>query len=201
MLSADHGAAEMPEQMAQYGFSADRLYPDAIIDAVNRIGSAVLGIDDIVRFYYRPYLYLDHELIVAAERNPGTVRTMIARKLTAESGIELAISPEDMHAASESKLIRQLRNAFHRSRSGDIYVVQAPYWFNFDRGPVKAMHGSPWNYDTHVPVVFAGGSIPASLVHRPIQPTDIAPTLAALLGMTPPASAAGNPLPEVLRAD
>jgi arylsulfatase A-like enzyme len=77
-------------------------------------------------------------------------------------------------------------------------VVQEPYWFNFDEGPVASMHGSPWNYDTHVPVVFAGPGIPATVVHRQVQPADVAPTLAALLGMTPPASAQGTVLPEVM---
>jgi arylsulfatase A-like enzyme len=75
--------------------------------------------------------------------------------------------------------------------------VQEPYWFNFDKGPVTAMHGSPWSYDTHVPVIFAGAGIPSKMVYRQIQPADVAPTLAALLGMSPPASAQGSVLPEV----
>ena len=59
------------------------------------------------------------------------------------------------------------------------------------------MHGSPWKYDTHVPVIFAGSSVATGVVYRPIQPADVAPTLAALLGMSPPASAQGTVLPEV----
>jgi len=82
-------------------------------------------------------------------------------------------------------------------RSGDIYIVQDPYWFNSDKGPIAGMHGSPWSYDTHVPVIFAGAGIPTQIVYRQIQPADVAPTLAALLGMSPPASAHGSVLPEV----
>jgi arylsulfatase A-like enzyme len=59
------------------------------------------------------------------------------------------------------------------------------------------MHGSPWNYDTHVPMIFVGSQIPSQLVYRPVQPADLAPTLSALLGMSPPASADGTVLPEV----
>ncbi|MHC4615814.1 MAG: hypothetical protein ACYTAU_19875 [Planctomycetota bacterium] len=92
-----------------------------------------------------------------------------------------------------------IRNNFHATRSGDIYIVQEPYWFNFEAGPVAVMHGSPWSYDTHVPVIFAGPGIPAAKIFRPVQPADVAPTLAALLGMSPPASAQGTVLPEVFR--
>jgi arylsulfatase A-like enzyme len=59
------------------------------------------------------------------------------------------------------------------------------------------MHGSPWRYDTHVPVIFAGAGVPAGTVYRQIQPADVAPTLAALLGMSAPAPAQGTVLPEV----
>jgi arylsulfatase A-like enzyme len=60
------------------------------------------------------------------------------------------------------------------------------------------MHGSPWRYDTHVPVIFTGPSIRAQRINRLVHPVDVAPTIAALLGMTPPSSAAGSPLKEVL---
>ena len=78
-------------------------------------------------------------------------------------------------------------------------MAQAPYWFLFDEGPVAVMHGSPWRYDTHVPVVFAGPGIPAQRVHRHVGTVDVAPTLAGLLGLSPPASADGSALEEVLR--
>ena len=95
------------------------------------------------------------------------------------------------------EVARRVRNNFHPERAGNIYVVQDPYWFNSDAGPVAVMHGSPWRYDTHVPVVFAGPGIKAAVVRRQIQPADVAPTLAALLGMSPPGSAQGTVLPEV----
>jgi arylsulfatase A-like enzyme len=60
------------------------------------------------------------------------------------------------------------------------------------------MHGSLWKYDTHVPVFFAGPNIPTQRIHRLVHPVDVAPTMAAYLGMTPPGSAQGNPLKEIL---
>jgi len=61
------------------------------------------------------------------------------------------------------------------------------------------MHVSPWRYDTHVPIIFMGPGILSETVHRRAHPVDVAPTLAALLGMTPPGSAQGSPLEEVFK--
>ena len=114
--------------------------------------------------------------------------------------IELAVTPQGLARLPNSKLLAQVRNTYHPSRSGDIYVVQRPYCFNFDSGPVAGMHGSPWAYDTHVPIIFVGNRIGPQTIHRPVQPADLAPTLAALLGMSPPASAQGTPLAESARS-
>ena len=123
--------------------------------------------------------------------------SLIVEALTREHGIYLAITPADVEQSPDSRLLHQIRNNIHPVRSGDIYIVQDPYWFNFDKGPVAGMHGSPWNYDTHVPVIFSGIGISAKMIYRHVQPADIAPTLSALLGMSPPASAQGTVLPEV----
>jgi arylsulfatase A-like enzyme len=81
----------------------------------------------------------------------------------------------------------------------DIYIIQEPYWFLFDKGPVKVMHGSPWRYDTQIPIIFMGPNIQPQTVHRRVHPMDVAPTIAALMGMTPPGSAQGSPLEEVFK--
>ena len=197
VLSADHGIAELPEYMAERGMETGRLTPDVILEAVERISQARFGFSDITKFYYRPYLYLDRERIRAAGLDADEARETLAEALTLEPGIHLAATRQMLESWPDRKLFDQIRNNYHPVRSGDIYIVQEPYWFNFDKGPVAGMHGSPWNYDTHVPLVFAGPGIPASLIQRRVQPADVAPTLAALLGMSPPASAHGTVLKEV----
>jgi arylsulfatase A-like enzyme len=114
------------------------------------------------------------------------------------NGIALAVPRNGLSKQEQSPVWRQVQRNFHASRSGDIYLVQQPYWFMFDKGPVAAMHGSPWRYDTHVPIIFAGATIRPRTVRRPVHPVDIAPTIAAYLGMTSPSSAQGSPLHEVL---
>jgi predicted AlkP superfamily pyrophosphatase or phosphodiesterase len=198
VLSADHGMADMPEYMTELGYKAGRLDPEQIAAAANKVGQK-FGVDEIVRFFYRPYLYLNVEKIAAAKLDRTKVERAIADALTDFDGIALAGASSRLSAQQTNPLLAEVRNNHHVSRSGDIYIIQEPYWFLFDKGPVTAMHGSPWRYDTHVPIIFMGPGILPETVHRRVHPVDVAPTLAALLGMTPPGSALGSPLEEVFK--
>jgi predicted AlkP superfamily pyrophosphatase or phosphodiesterase len=199
VLSADHGMAEMPEYMSELGFAAGRLYTEDIVTAANKAGQDLFGIDEVVRFFFRPYLYLDKEKIIASKKDRVMVEQAIANALTKLEGIAAAVPQNSVSPQQAGSLQEQIKRNFHPSRSGDIYVAQDPYWFLFEKGPIAAMHGSPWRYDTHVPIIFAGSGIQSQRVHRSVHPVDVAPTLASFLGMTPPSSSQGSPLEEALR--
>ena len=100
----------------------------------------------------------------------------------------------------DTSLHRSVLNNFHPKRSGDIYVVFEPNWFinDFDGLVVAATHGSPWQYDTYVPIVFAGAGLEHEIVSRKVHTVDIAPTLSAFLKIKPPSGSQGNLLKEVL---
>lgn len=198
VLAADHGMADMPEYMTELGFSAHRLYPEDIVKSTNEIGKNLFKIDEITRFFYPPSLYLNDEEIVAAGLDPRKIEKQIANKLTDMEGINIAVSQSGLPPLQETKVLKHVQNNFHPSRSGDIFIIQEPYWFLFDKGPVVGMHGSPWSYDTHVPIIFMGPGIGSQKIHRLVHPVDVSPTISALLGMTPPGLAQGDPLEEVL---
>jgi predicted AlkP superfamily pyrophosphatase or phosphodiesterase len=197
VLSADHGMADLPEYMSELGYAAGRLDPDEIVAVANKVGQE-LGIDEVVRYFFRPYLYLNNDNIKAAKLNFEEVEQKIATALTNYEGINLAVSTSKLAKEQGSPLHKQVRYNHHQTRSGDIYLIQEPYWFLFDEGPIAAMHGSPWRYDTHVPIMFAGPDIDAQIIHRLVHPVDVAPTLTSFIGMTAPAAAQGSPLVEVL---
>ena len=145
--------------MTELGLSVGRLYPDDVISIANEAGQQQFGIDGIVRFFSRPYLYLDEAKIAAAKLDRTEVEQAIANALTESRGIALAVPRSGLSPLQATPVLKQIQRNFHPSRSGDIYLVQEPYWFMFDKGPVAAMHGSPWRYDTHVPIIFAGATI------------------------------------------
>jgi hypothetical protein len=201
VLSADHGMAEMPEYMTELGFEAGRLHSEDVLAAADRAGRERFGIEGISRFYYRPYLYLDSEKIESKGLNVNEVQAQLAAWLSEEPGIAQAIHRDGLDGPQATPMRQRVQRNFHPARSGDIYIVQDAYWFHFDRGPVAAMHGSPWSYDVHVPILFAGPGIERRIVTRRVHPVDVAPTLSAYLGMTAPGSASGTILTEIIADD
>jgi phosphoglycerol transferase MdoB-like AlkP superfamily enzyme len=70
---------------------------------------------------------------------------------------------------------------------------------NMGLSGLTAIHGSPWPYDTYVPIFFAGHKVKAQRVERRVAPTDIAPTISSYLGIKYPSGNIGNPLEEVFQ--
>ena len=199
VLSADHGMVEAPEFMASKGMAVGRIHTEDIIEAANDAGFAKFAIKGVAKRFFRPYLYLDEEVIKAANLDHSVVEQAVADALTRKDGIAVAVASSALRNMQDTPLLRRIRNNFHSERSGDIYLVQEPYWFLYDKGPVAVMHGSPWRYDTYVPIIFSGPGIAANTIHRTVHPADVAPTLSAYFGVKPPSSSVGEPLKEVLR--
>lgn len=198
VFSADHGMAEMPEYATELGYGASRLYGDEVLAMARETSDTLFGSADLVKDFFRPYLYLDGAAISDKGLDRQTVATAIADALAKQAGIGGAIAASRIAEDQLSGPAAAVRHNHHPQRAGDVYIFQQPYWFMFDRGPVAAMHGSPWKYDTHVPIIFAGRGINAARVNRLVHPIDVAPTLSALLQLSPPAAAQGTTLVEVV---
>ena len=197
VLSADHGMAEMPEYASELGYPAGRWYGDEVLASARQASKALYGKEQLVKDFFRPYLYLDGEIIKKQGLNRDAVATALAAQLAKQPGVGGAIPAAQAARGNPSGAAASVKHNHHPLRSGDIYIFQQPYWFMFDRGAVAAMHGSPWAYDTHVPIMFAGPGIKSRKVDRLIHPIDVAPTLSALLNILPPAAAEGHVLGEV----
>jgi hypothetical protein len=200
VLSADHGMAEMPEYATELGHAAGRLHSDEVLALAREASSDLFGTEAIVKDFFRPYLYLDVEQMEKKGIDRGAASTALATALEKVPGIGGAI-PGAAIQGNPGGAAAAVKYNQHPRRSGDVYVFQQPYWFLFDRGAVAAMHGSPWSYDQHVPIIFAGPGIEPKRVSRRVHPIDVAPTLSALLGLSPPAAAEGRALLEVVGSD
>jgi predicted AlkP superfamily pyrophosphatase or phosphodiesterase len=204
VLSADHGGPEAPEYMASLGMDVNRLTPSTY-DATPAVEALKkrFGIGkELIKMYKHPYVYLDHNVIREKGLDRAEVEGALAKEIMKFDGIALAVSSSDLRSGRlpEASLIQQIRRNFHPKRSGDIYLVQESYWFLYsdESVPLCTIHGSPWRYDTYVPIIFAGGGVPAQQINRLVHPVDIASTLSACVGSKPPSAAAGEPLLEVL---
>jgi predicted AlkP superfamily pyrophosphatase or phosphodiesterase len=208
VLSADHGGAEAPGYLNERGMEAAR-YID--LDALDREPAIQalkkrFGIgEEIVQSYQHPYVYLDQELIAKHDLDAVEVESLIAAELMKMQGIALAVPSSRLESGAlpDTPLIEKVLRNFNPKRSGDIYVVYAPHSFinDFDGLEVATTHGSPWTYDSYVPLIFAGPGITARTVHRRVHTVDVAPTLSAIVGCKPPSGASGQRLIEVLAGE
>jgi len=204
VLSADHGTPEVPAQLAALGLPGATFEPDTLESAPGLAAlKARLGIDGaVVQSYFHPYLYLDRALIAERGLDRADVQQAVATAIEALPGVRHAVPASRIVRGDlpDTAHMRAVRASFDPVRSGDIHLVFEAQTFiaDFDGLSVAASHGSPWGYDTHVPIIFLGAGIAAGRVARPVAPYDIAPTLAARLGVSAPSAVAGAPLPEVL---
>ncbi len=218
ILTADHGVAPIPEHAAALGLDGARLKTDDILTAVrlaisgryNPKGTAPDPTADYIYTYDsggRPqpaFINANIYFNYAALRRDGasldevtrvardaalTVRG-IARAFTRAQLLQGAVSNTD-------PIERRVVHGFYPTRSGDVVVIAEPYKYLGDT--ITATHGTPYAYDTHVPlIIVAPGLIPGRYYDR-ASPADIAPTVSALLRTTPPSSAVGRVLTEAIR--
>jgi predicted AlkP superfamily pyrophosphatase or phosphodiesterase len=205
VLSADHGGPDTPGYVNALGMPGGYVDPgawgaDAAIDRIK----ARFGIEGaLIETYAHPYLYLSRDVTGDSRIDRAELEAAVADELARFPGVELAVPSTALRSGNvpDTELHRRVLRNFHPKRSGDVFIVFEPNWFvnDFDGLTVASTHGSPWNYDTHVPIVFAGSRLRPAKIDRGVRTVDIAPTLSALLQIKPPSGSVGEPLVEVLR--
>lgn len=205
VLSADHGGPDAPGYLASLGIPAGYVDPDSWDKgaAITRLKDQFNISGKLFASYSHPYLYfstavkndqqIDHEALEAA----------VIDELSRFQGVSLAVSSTALRRGNipDTYLYRAVSNNFHPKRSGDIFIVFEPNWFinDFDGLTVASTHGSPWNYDTYVPIVFVATGLRPQTIDRRVYTVDIAPTLSSYLGIKPPSGSVGEPLAEALK--
>lgn len=203
VLAADHGTPEAPEQMAELGLDVRRLSPERVEteNIVKRLEHEFGIGKELIQIYYHPYIYLNRSLIAEKGLDQMAVERAVAEEVMKIPGIAAAISSLQLQQSDyiNSNLSTHVKNNYHPLRSGDIYIIQEPYnhLVSDESTPLAAMHGSPWQYDTFVPIMFAGANIKKEQVDRSVHPVDIAKTLSAIMKIKAPSGSVGDVLHEV----
>lgn len=204
VLSSDHGAPEVPAFLNQFGIEAQYFYPDSVEkQKVIETVKAKYGLgSELISEYNHPYIYLNDEIIRKKGLDIHEVSRSIAAELPKIKGVAYAVPSTDLLEGKvpDTKVNRQILRNFHPKRSGDIYLVLERQWFvnDFEGLTVASAHGSPWNYDTFVPIGFAGNGLKPQSIFRAVETVDIALTLSQYMRIKAPSGATGSPLIEVL---
>jgi predicted AlkP superfamily pyrophosphatase or phosphodiesterase len=196
VLSADHGGIDAAERVRMKGFPAERMTADVgrVVDEYLRGSGLHLGFD---AFEYVSYgLYFTRAQTITAEQRDRISAAAIGY-LKQQPWITEAFAKADILKVQvrpgvppdEMTLQERFAESVDAERSPDILIAFKPYT-TMDRvdpnGFYIAEHGSPWNYDRRVPIVFWRPGHPGYEQYLPIETVDIAPTLAGLVGVPHP---------------
>ena len=205
VLAADHGFGISPEQAKEEGFPSTRVTGAGLEVLMNELRNSLktrwnLGPEAVLGFM-TPFIYLNDENVRQSGTDICAVRRTVADIAVSWPGVAWTATRDDLAAGRlpRSKLHDRAYASYNPNRGGDVLVTTKP-WCVIEtvETAYPSTHGSPYAYDTRVPVFFLGGGVTTQRVSRPVSPLDIAPTLALLWNITPPPDCAGVPLAEVL---
>lgn len=203
VLSADHGGPDSPGYLNSLNIPAGYIQLDSWDKeaAISRLKKQFGIKGKILEKYEHPYLYLSNDVVNNKKINLQALEAAVVKELSTFPGISLAVSSAALQQGNlpDTPLYHAVLNNFHPKRSGNIYVVFEPNWFinDFDGLTVASSHGSPWRYDTYVPIVFAGAGLDAKIITRKVHTVDIAPSLSAYVGTKQPSGSVGDILAEI----
>ena len=197
-LTADHGATDVPFYLIKNKMPAGYHNNSFIKSRLNEKLEAKYGNGKWVSAVINEQVYLNHDLIkkqnvILSEIKNETINVLLKEEYIFEAFTSNLVSKRIF---TDPMLIR-IQNGFNTKRSGDIIYVLSPSNLNGSYGRKGTSHLSGYTYDTHVPILFFGKGIKKGSSVRPVEITDIAPSLSMLLNISLPSGATGQPLTEL----
>jgi hypothetical protein len=198
VFSADHGVAAVPEENIARKMPGGRTDSRAERTAVEQALVARFGPGNYISYFSESAIYLAPDPVPGKRLDRAEMQNVVASAMRAQPHVMRVYTRAQFEngSASSDVIDRRIRNGFHYDRSADIMIVHEPNW---QAGGSTANHGSPFSYDTHVPVIFLGqGRVRPGQYHDAVAIQDIGPTLAQMLGVAAPSGSVGRVLGEML---
>lgn len=198
-LTSDHGASEAVPCLQRKNIDAGSLKEKTVSDSLRKYLFETYK--DTIRATVSDFdVYFDRKRILAKKYDFEEMLEVSVGYLRSMNGIAYAVSSDRIREASipstggwgQDSLYLKIRAGFHPDRSGDVTFVLKPGWLQgYERG---TSHGSPYEYDTHVPLIWWGYAVIPGNTEEQLTITQIAPTLSALLKIPAPSGCSTNPI-------
>ncbi len=191
VLTSDHGATPSIDRSVAAGHPARRIMLEEVEAAAENAAASVLGPGD----WIVGVSVLGLSLADAAKQRPAAEQDQVLSKIVfavgAIPGMAFAGRVDQLVGDCDAREgIAQLAcNSLARGRSGDVYFTSAPLSLVNDDANECTAHGSPSDHDRQVPLAIAAPGVPAARVEEDVSTLQVAPTIAALLGASPPSAA------------
>ncbi|ACF14010.1 type I phosphodiesterase/nucleotide pyrophosphatase [Chloroherpeton thalassium ATCC 35110] len=176
VLTADHGVSPLPEFMD----NGKRLREEDVLDSLKFLVES--RYPNLIEYFSGNEIYLNTKLIEEKEWFPAEMEDFVAKNAEKLSFVAHAFTRAELILGNSEQFGRMASHSFNKQRSGDVYLIYKPYMIF--AGQTGTTHGSPYDYDSHVPLFFFGKKIRPGAYTEKCTPADIAPTLHHILRLS-----------------
>ena len=202
-LTADHAVGENSQFLKDQGVPGGHFSPNRAEAMLREFLEGYFPGKNLIENVSNDQIFLNHEALQGAPKTSGLdffiVAELIGKYLMTMDGVANYFTEGVLRqgAFDEGGVKGMIIRGYHPKRSGDVVFVLEPGWM--DAWAVQGTtHGSPYAYDTNVPILFYGKGVKKGESTRRYSITDISPTLSMILNITIPSGAIGNPVSELI---
>jgi predicted AlkP superfamily pyrophosphatase or phosphodiesterase len=197
-FTTDHGVAPVPEQLRDRMLPGGRMTTKELFDPIQRALAARFGDGKWLMATAGSSPYLNYDLIRERQLDPAEVRRVAAEAAIKVPHVARVYTRDQLLRGDvpDDRIGRRVLRGFNAQRSGDLEIILEPYWMRQAQGTT---HGTPYNYDAHIPLVLMGTRLAPGEYSAEAALNDLAPTIATLIGVDIPAGSSGRVLTEALR--
>jgi predicted AlkP superfamily pyrophosphatase or phosphodiesterase len=197
VLAADHGIGSIPE-LAPASVQPRPRHVDLrpLLGSV-RAGMAAAHMDTLMIDMDQNLVFIDRDAFKAAHLDADSVLERLAKAIRATPGVARVDRwPAILADSARDPIARRWTHQFPATAPIELVVTLTPYSIF---GPIIVTHGSPYDYDSHVPLIFYGDGVKPGRYDGFVRTVDLAPTLAAIAGVKPTERVDGVVLKEAVR--
>jgi len=201
-LTADHAVVPVPQYLTDKKLPGGYLFLNELLTPLKEELVAEFGVD-LIEAEENLNLYLNHKRIDSLKLSEDNVALFIKDFIQHWEGVKACFTKKELQSAStENEWRDMVKNGFYHGESGDVVFILKPGYLakstKSETHTKGTSHGSAFNYDTHVPLLWYGNGVKAKEVFREIQIVDIVATLAHILNLQYPNATTGKPILEIL---
>ena len=195
-LTSDHGAVDAPSFLTDVHIPSGYVPKNSFASLYTNLKKKY-GVSDLIMKISNDQVFLNQERITALKVNLEDVQKFVVNEIISYPHIKKAYTATTMQTRYfKEGAEKMLQNGYHQKLSGDVLFTLESGVISYDSKGTT--HGSGYNYDTHVPLLFYGNGIQPGKTYKRTNVTDIAPTISALLGIALPSGATGTVIEEVI---
>ncbi|CAA9240812.1 MAG: Alkaline phosphatase; Type I phosphodiesterase/nucleotide pyrophosphatase precursor [uncultured Adhaeribacter sp.] len=199
-LTADHGASHNPNFLIDKKLPGGSWPSGTILKDLNNFLETKYKVKNIALSFSNYQISLNNLTIGTNKLDESAIRKDCVQFMEKQTGVAYAVDIKEAQMASIPDALRQrMINAYNPERSGVIQLFLKPGWFSGSANGTGTSHGTWSPQDSHIPLIWMGWGIKPGKTARPVNMSDITPTLAALLRIQVPGGSIGQPILEVLK--